>query len=66
MCLGYLELVGRELAYRLYTVCERKERVAEALAYNALVQSWPEIIRLAGEGAGRRADQTSLFGERED
>ena len=28
-----------ELCYRLYTVCERKKRAAEALAYNSLVQS---------------------------
>jgi putative DNA methylase len=38
---------ARELAYRLYTICERKRRAAEALAYNGLVQSWPEIVRLA-------------------
>ena len=37
----------RELAYRLYTLCERKKRAAEALSYNTLVQSWPEIVRLA-------------------
>lgn len=36
-----------ELAYRLYTICERKKRAQEALSYNALVQSWPEIVRLA-------------------
>ena len=36
-----------ELCYRLYTVCERKKRAAEAFAYNSLVQSWPEIARLA-------------------
>lgn len=38
---------SRELAYRLYTTCERKKRAQEALAYNTLVQSWPEITRLA-------------------
>lgn len=38
---------ARELAYRLYTICERKKRATEALSYNALVQSWPEICRLA-------------------
>jgi len=38
---------AKELAYRLYSVCERRKRAAEALSYNALVQSWPEIIRLA-------------------
>jgi hypothetical protein len=43
---GNAEL-ARELAYRLYTVAERKKRATEALSYNALVQSWPEITRLA-------------------
>ena len=42
--------IARDLAYRLYTVCERRKRAAEALAYNGLVQSWPEITRLAREG----------------
>ena len=46
--LGAWADVARELAYRLYTVCERKKRAAEALSYNGLVQSWPEITRLAG------------------
>lgn len=41
---------ARELAYRLYSLCERKKRAALALSYNALVQSWPEIARLAAEG----------------
>jgi hypothetical protein len=36
--------IARELADRLNTVAERK-RPAEALSYNALVQSWPEITR---------------------
>jgi putative DNA methylase len=40
---------ARELAYRLYTICERKNWAKEALSYNALVQSWPEIARLARE-----------------
>lgn len=47
--LGAKAEVARELAYRLYTLCERKKRAPEALAYNALVQSWPEILRLARE-----------------
>ena len=38
---------ARELAYRLYMLCERKKWTREALAYNALVVSWPEIVRLA-------------------
>ena len=47
--LGAKAELARELAYRLYTLCERKKRAAEALSYNALVQSWPEISRLARE-----------------
>ncbi len=45
--LGALAEVSRELCYRLYTVCERKKRNEEARAYNGLVQSWPEIMRLS-------------------
>jgi putative DNA methylase len=39
---------ARELCYRLYMLCERKKRTAEAISYNGLVQSWPEISRIAG------------------
>ncbi len=41
---------ARELCYRLFVLCERKKRAAEALAYNGLVRSWPEIKRLASRG----------------
>lgn len=64
--LGAKAEVARELAYRLYTLCERKKRAAEALAYNGLVQSWPEIARLAREGGKPRAEQAPLFGETEE
>lgn len=39
--------VGRDLAYRLYTVCERKGWSQEAIAYNSLVVAWPEITKLS-------------------
>jgi putative DNA methylase len=39
----------RELCYRLYGLCERKKRATEAMSYNGLIQSWPEIVRLARE-----------------
>jgi putative DNA methylase len=64
--LGARAEVARELAYRLYTLCERKKRAAEALAYNGLVQSWPEIARLAQEGGKPRTEQAALFGETEE
>ncbi|MEI7643038.1 MAG: DUF1156 domain-containing protein [Chloroflexales bacterium] len=40
---------ARDLAYRLYSTCERKKWAQEALAYNSLVIAWPEIARLAVE-----------------
>jgi putative DNA methylase len=49
--LGSSAEAARELAYRLYTICERKKRAPQALSYNALVQSWPEITRLAADVA---------------
>lgn len=54
---------ARELAYRLYTICERKKWAREALAYNSLVQSWPEIERLARENRGPQEIVQRLFGE---
>ena len=45
--LGGTAETARELCYRLYTLCDRKKRSAEALSYNTLVQSWSEITRLA-------------------
>jgi putative DNA methylase len=60
--LGSRAASARELAYRLYTVAERKKRAAEALSYNALVQSWPEIIRLARtEAAPNKPAQAALL-----
>jgi putative DNA methylase len=64
--LGAKAEIARELAYRLYTLCERKKRAAEALAYNGLVQSWPEIVRLAREGGQLGAGQGALFGDIEE
>jgi len=55
--------VARELCYRLYTLCERKKRPAEATAYNALVQSWPEIARLAREAANGAATAAGSSGD---
>ncbi|HHO48402.1 MAG TPA: DUF1156 domain-containing protein [Desulfobacteraceae bacterium] len=64
--LGSRAETARELCYRLYTLCERKKRAAEAMAYNGLVQSWPEITRLAKESEAAQAQprnpqQSTLF-----
>jgi putative DNA methylase len=44
---------ARALAYRLYAICERKKWADEALAYNALVVSWPEIEKKAAGMEGQ-------------
>ncbi|MBN8437938.1 MAG: DUF1156 domain-containing protein [Candidatus Accumulibacter sp.] len=62
--LGSKAETARELCYRLYTLCERKKRAVEAMAYNGLVQSWPEITRLAAEKPRTVAPGTpDLFGQ---
>jgi len=59
--LGSQAEAARELCYRLYTVSERKKRAADALSYNALVQSWPEITRLAHQNRDESPQQSALF-----
>lgn len=59
--LGSKAETARELAYRLYNICERKKRAAEALAYNGLVQSWPELVRLAQSAPAGAALAPDLF-----
>ena len=59
--LGSKAEIARELCYRLYTVCERKKRAAEALSYNALVQSWPEILRLSQAAVATTPEQADLL-----
>jgi len=39
---------ARDLAYRLYSICERKGWAQEALAYNMLASAWPRLVELAG------------------
>jgi putative DNA methylase len=59
--LGTRVETARELPYRLYTICERKKRAQEALSYNALVQSWPEISRLARDQRAPQDAQEQMF-----
>ena len=61
--LGAKAEIARELAYRLYTLCERKKRATDALAYNGLVQSWPEIVRIAREGVKQQPSQADFFAD---
>jgi putative DNA methylase len=60
--LGGMAEVARDLAYRLYTVCERKKWAGEALAYNGLVIAWPELTKLARGATSRtQATQQEMF-----
>jgi len=45
--LGSLGETARDLAYRLYTVCERKGWAQDALGYNMLVVAWPRLKEMA-------------------
>lgn len=49
----------RALAYRLYTLCERKGWAEEARAYNELVTAWSAIEQAAGD-AGVLGSQKQL------
>ena len=52
---------ARDLAYRLYRICDQKKRAQETLGYNALIQSWPKIARLAQESG--QVQQSNMFGQ---
>lgn len=49
----------RQLAYHLYTLCERKKWAEEARAYNELIGSWHAIVAASHE-TGHRGEQPSL------
>lgn len=60
---GGLSDPARDLAYRLYSVSDRRGWSASATAFNGLVTSWPDIARMAREqteGARRAGDQLTL------
>ena len=53
--------LSRDLAYRLYTVCERKKWADEALAYNSLVVEWSGIRGAVERLRRTTAEQARLF-----
>ncbi len=60
--LGEIAGVARDLAYRLYSTCERKKWAQEALAYNSPVVAWPELTKLARTVKQRRVEtQKEMF-----
>lgn len=52
---------AKSLAYRLFTIAERKGWSQEAYAYNALVIAWPEIQSRAAELQSIKPEQGTLF-----
>lgn len=51
---------AKALAYRLYTVCERKGWAQEGYAYNNLVVSWPEILSMAASIKAEAPEQMAM------
>lgn len=52
---------AKDLAYRLFTIAERKHWAQEAYAYNSLVVAWPEIQSRAAELKAMKPEQLTLF-----
>jgi hypothetical protein len=52
---------ARQLACRLYTICERPKWAQEARAYNELITSWPAIVG-ASQKAGLVGKPLDFFG----
>lgn len=50
----------RQLAYRLYTICERQKWAEDARPYNELITSWPAIVEHSVQ-AGHRGEQLDLL-----
>jgi putative DNA methylase len=51
----------RQLAYRLYTLCERAGRAEDARAYNELITSWAPIESAAAATPSTAPAQKTLF-----
>lgn len=52
---------AKALAYRLFTIADKRNWQQEAFAYNSLVTAWPEIQSKAVQLAVERPTQDSLF-----
>ena len=52
---------AKALAYRLFTIADKRNWQQEAFAYNSLVTAWPEIQSKAAQLAVERPTQDSLF-----
>jgi putative DNA methylase len=59
--LGAKADVARDLAYKLFTVCEKQKWSAEAQGYNALVLGWPDLVKLAQDRPAARVPEQQVF-----
>jgi putative DNA methylase len=59
--LGGVAEQARDLAYRLFQICERKKWANEARSYNSLVIAWPELTRRAQPKKPTGPEDQSLF-----
>ena len=62
---GGLGETARDLAYRLYVICDRKKWTTEALAYNSLITSWLEIQNLVHNSERETIGQQTLANKSE-
>ena len=51
---------AKALAYRLYTICERKNWAQEGYAYNNLVVAWPDIQSMAAQMQAEKPVQMKM------
>ena len=56
---------ARDLAYRLYVICDRKKWTTEALSYNGLITSWSEIQNLVHATERTRQGQQTFASKNE-
>ena len=61
--MGATAETARDLAYRLYRICDLRNRPQEALGYNALVRSWGEISGMATHARQAPTEPNMFDGE---
>ena len=61
--IGAYSETARDLAYRLFRICDLRNRPQEALGYNALVRSWGEISGLATQARQAPTEPNMFDGE---
>ena len=58
--LGDKSDAAKELAYRLYGICEKKKRSTEAQLYNEIITIWPDLVARSKEASAPVAQAGEL------